>query len=62
VDEVKVLMPDEVEKQNIITATELRITVEALDVYIRLYASRRKLTIAESAKRKIKRTLAEMWK
>lgn len=55
--QINIIGPKEVEERNIITQSELRVMVEALDEFVTpgldLRPSRRKLTLARSAKHKI---------
>ena len=57
---MKVLMPDEVEKHNIITRRELQAILIALQPHGRALASRAQIKAMESVAPKIRRTLEGM--
>jgi hypothetical protein len=58
--QVKVIGPEEVERRNIITKRELQAIVLALQPYGRVNASRRQLSLMDSARVKVEKVIAGM--
>lgn len=59
---MKILMPEEVEANNVITKKELQAILKALEPHGRIMASRAQLKCMETVRPKIERVLAKLGK